>query len=102
MNSDVTVFFLEILPRLRRGVIVHIHDIYLPLDYQPERAHWFYSEQYLLAASLLAGHKNYEILLPNYYVSNTESVRRIMDDFWKHPGLRSVPICGCSFWIEIT
>ena len=32
-NSDVTVFFLEILPRLRPGVIVHIHDIYLPYDY---------------------------------------------------------------------
>lgn len=102
MNSDVTVFFLEILPRLRPGVIVHIHDIYLPLDYQPERAHWFYSEQYLLAASLLAGHRNYRVLLPNYYISVTESVRRVMDAFWKRPHLASVPAGGCSFWIEIT
>jgi len=102
MNSDVTVFFLEILPRLRRGVIVHIHDIYLPLDYQPERAHWFYSEQYLLAASLLAGHRNYEILLPNYYVSLTESVRRVIDRFWKHSNLGGASINGSSFWIAVT
>src|ERR1035438_7582905 len=36
MNSDVTVFFLEILPRLQPGVLVHIHDIFLPLDYRSE------------------------------------------------------------------
>jgi hypothetical protein len=46
MNSDVTVLFLDVLPKLRRGVAVHIHDIYLPLDYPQERAHWFHSEQY--------------------------------------------------------
>jgi hypothetical protein len=101
MNSDVTVFFLEVLPRLRSGVIVQIHDIFLPLDYPPERAHWFYSEQYLLAASLLAGHRNYEVLLPNYYISLTESVRRVVDDFWKRPELAGVPVCGGSFWIEM-
>ena len=32
-NSDATVFFLEWMPRLADGVIVHIHDIYLPWDY---------------------------------------------------------------------
>lgn len=33
MNSDVTVFFIDILPRLRSGVIGHVHDITLPYDY---------------------------------------------------------------------
>ena len=32
-NSDVVVFFSEVLPRLAPGVIVHIHDAYLPHDY---------------------------------------------------------------------
>lgn len=102
MNSDVTVLFLEILPRLRRGVAVHIHDVFLPLDYPPDRAHWFYSEQYLLAASLLAGHSNYEVLLPNYYVTITESVRKVTDEFWNRPELAGVPVRGGSFWIEIS
>lgn len=34
-NSDVTVFFLEVLPRLKPGVIIHVHDIFLPYDYPP-------------------------------------------------------------------
>jgi hypothetical protein len=32
-NSDSMVFYLEILPKLKKGVVVHIHDIYLPYDY---------------------------------------------------------------------
>jgi hypothetical protein len=34
-NSDSTVFFLDILPRLGDGVVVGIHDIFLPFDYPP-------------------------------------------------------------------
>ena len=33
MNSDVTVFFIDVLPLLRPGVLVHLHDISLPWDY---------------------------------------------------------------------
>src|SRR5579872_598954 len=72
MNSDVTVFFLDILPNLAPGVYVHIHDIELPYDYMPERAHWYYSEQYLLAVALLEGHKNFKVLLPNAFVSREQ------------------------------
>jgi len=32
-NSDAMIFFLELLPFLKKGVIVQIHDIYLPYDY---------------------------------------------------------------------
>ncbi|MCY7410548.1 MAG: class I SAM-dependent methyltransferase [Chitinophagales bacterium] len=32
-NSNVTVCFLEIIPRIKKGVLIHIHDIYLPYDY---------------------------------------------------------------------
>ena len=30
LASDVNFLYLQVLPRLRPGVIVHIHDIYLP------------------------------------------------------------------------
>ena len=53
MGSDVTVFFFEVLPRLRPGILVHVHDIFLPQDYWPAWKDRFYSEQYLLAAWLL-------------------------------------------------
>jgi hypothetical protein len=105
MNSDVTIFFLEILPRLRPGVLVHIHDIFLPVDYRPwwlERfyPHRYWSEQYLLAASLLAGHSGYDVILPNHYISITPQVASVMDAFWKGPQLAGVSRGGTSFWIQ--
>jgi Methyltransferase domain len=67
-NSDVTVFFLEVLPRLKPGVIIHVHDIFLPYDYPPAWTKRVYSEQYMLAATLVFG-QNLEVLFPGYYVA---------------------------------
>jgi hypothetical protein len=100
MNSDVSVFFLDILPNLRPGVLVHIHDIDLPYDYMPERAEWYYSEQYLLAASLLAGHKNFRVVLPNAFVSSEQDCMQPLESLWSDPKLVSVPRKGISFWLE--
>ena len=98
MNSDVTVFFLEVLPRLQPGVLVHIHDIELPYDYMPERAHWYYSEQYMLGASLLAGHRNYRVVLPNAFVSHEQELVALVNPLWQQ--LPGVAFRGTSFWIE--
>jgi predicted O-methyltransferase YrrM len=54
VNSDVNYLFLEVLPRLRKGVIVHIHDIFFPFEYPLE---WLkqgraWNEAYLLRAFL--------------------------------------------------
>jgi methyltransferase family protein len=54
--SDVIWFFFEVLPRLRSGVLVHIHDICWPADYPDE---WIlergqtWNEQYVLQAFLM-------------------------------------------------
>jgi len=54
-HGDVLREFLEIIPRLQPGVIVHVHDIYTPRDY-PERylrrQRRLWNEQYLLEAYL--------------------------------------------------
>jgi len=54
-QGDVLFEYLEILPILKPGVIVHIHDIYTPKDY-PEKCIVnqvkFWNEQYLLEAFL--------------------------------------------------
>ena len=49
-NSDVTVFFTEILPNLPKGLIYGLHDIFLPWDYPDEWRERFYNEQYLLSS----------------------------------------------------
>jgi predicted O-methyltransferase YrrM len=55
VGSDVVREYLQILPRLRPGVLVHIHDIFLPSDYPRDVVTEnlvFWSEQYLLHAFL--------------------------------------------------
>lgn len=54
-QGDVLTEYLEILPTLRRGVIVHAHDIFSPRDYPAEWVTgrmWLWNEQYLLEAFL--------------------------------------------------
>ena len=67
MNSDVSVFFIDVLPRLPDGVIVGIHDIFWPLDYP---AHWvdrYYNEQYLLGAYMLAYGEHFPLIFSVSY-----------------------------------
>lgn len=33
-GSDVNYLILEVLPCLKKGVLIHVHDIYFPFDYQ--------------------------------------------------------------------
>jgi predicted O-methyltransferase YrrM len=54
-QGDVVTEYLEILPTLRAGVLVHVHDVFTPRDYLRE---WvidsmlLWNEQYLLEAFL--------------------------------------------------
>ena len=100
-NSDSMVFFMEILPNLRKGVIVHLHDIYLPYDYPQFMCDRFYSEQYGLAIYLLADPQRYVPLLPNYFISQDEELRSIVEPIWDHANLKDVERHGGSFWLKI-
>ena len=72
IGGDVNYLFLEVLPRLEPGVIVHIHDIFLPFEY---RRDWvlgefrFWAEQYLLQA-FLAFNSEFEVLMANSYMAH--------------------------------
>lgn len=64
-GSDVDLVLARILPRLARGVIVHIHDITLP-DANPPDWRWRgYTEQQGVAALLAGG--GYDILFSSHY-----------------------------------
>ncbi len=63
-GSDARFLYHEVLPRLRPGVVVHVHDIFLPRDYPED---WVLSgrgwnEQYVLQ-SFLAHNAAFEVLL---------------------------------------
>jgi Methyltransferase domain len=108
-NSDVTIVFLEVLPRLRPGVLVHFHDILLPYDYPPAWSRRYYSEQYLLACSLL-GSRRFKVLLPAAFISADQELSDRLDLLWAAPGMAAVlshskriyqDYLGFSFWTRI-
>ncbi len=68
MSNDVAHLFCRIIPSLPSGVVIHVHDIFLPYEY-PKR--FFYDcpgwgEQYMLHTLLQGG--GYEILWPGYFL----------------------------------
>lgn len=63
-GSDVAIILFQILPRLRSGVVVHLHDIFYPFEYPAE---WVqdglaWNEIYFIRA-LLASSSRYRVLL---------------------------------------
>jgi SAM-dependent methyltransferase/predicted O-methyltransferase YrrM len=62
-GGDVTWLFHQVLPRLRPGVHVHVHDIFLPCDYPEDwvREGWGWNEQYLVQ-SFLTFNSGFEIV----------------------------------------
>ena len=56
LDSDVNRIVLDVLPALAPGVLVHVHDIFLPYEYPRrwlEESGFFWAEQYLLQAFLV-------------------------------------------------
>lgn len=100
-NSDSMVFYMEILPKLKKGVIVHIHDIYLPYDYPQFMCDRFYSEQYGIAMFLLANSLKYKPILPNYFISEDKELSEIISPIWKNNNIKNTEKHGGSFWLKI-
>lgn len=97
-GSDVNHLFFEVLPRLKRGVRVHIHDVFLPVEYPPawvidENRSW--NEQYILRALLMFSSR-WRVLFGsmNALVAHTDSLSRALGR--PHEKLYG----GGSFWIE--
>jgi predicted O-methyltransferase YrrM len=99
IGSDVQFLFLEVLPRIRPGVVVHMHDIFMPLEY-PKHCGLdcgrFWNEQYLLQ-TFLSFNVAFEVLWAGYWMHT------------KHPDLltKAFPsykagVWPGSFWFQRT
>jgi predicted O-methyltransferase YrrM len=66
-GTDVDRLFLDVLPRLAGGVLVHVHDVLLPDAYPPEWAWRGYNEQLLVGALVQGG--AWEIIFASRYVA---------------------------------
>jgi predicted O-methyltransferase YrrM len=72
MNSDVSVFFIDVLPRIKPGVIVHIHDVALPWDYDPFFKNWYWNETYLLAVYMMGNMHRIRPIAPTAFLCRDE------------------------------
>jgi len=74
-GNDVVFLYLNIIPELHPGVMIHIHDIFLPYDYPKEwimQKHWPFTEQYLVQA-MLNFSNIFEVLWAGYFLQRTRS-----------------------------
>lgn len=70
VGSDVNYYLFEVFPRLKPGVLIHIHDVYYPFEYPQfcilKGIYW--NESYMLRAFLSHNHA-YEIVLFSHYLA---------------------------------
>jgi hypothetical protein len=102
VESDVCFELLDLLPRVARGVWIHIHDIFFPVNYPPE---WViarriaFNEQYLLEA-FLAFNRAFSMQLANHWMwlEQIEAVR----SFFPQNEFRqdSDAIDAASLWLK--
>jgi predicted O-methyltransferase YrrM len=94
-GSDVVHEVLQILPRLRDGVAVHVHDVFIPEDYPIGwvKAGFGWNEQYLVHAYLL-GNQRAHVLVGSRWlaVRHPEAVGS---------ALGPVELAGSSLWFSV-
>ena len=95
-GGDVNCLLLEIVPRLNPGVIIHLHDIFLPQEYHKAwvmERYWFFSEQYLLHA-FLTSNAEFQVLFANRFMSRRH--QRDMEALFPP----SSDLGNSSFWMR--
>ncbi|MEQ9425277.1 MAG: class I SAM-dependent methyltransferase [Cyclobacteriaceae bacterium] len=95
-GSDLNFLIFEVLPRLKKGVKIHFHDIFYPFEYPKswlleDRRDW--NENYFLRA-FLSGNTEFKIIAFNTY----------MEEFQENWFKKNMPLClknkGGSIWLE--
>ena len=98
-NSDCAFIYNELIPSLPKGVIIHIHDIYLPYDYPQFMCDRLYNENEFLACYMLSNPDYFDILLPNFYVFKNQELWDIISAFYQSPKMNKVEKHGGSIWL---
>lgn len=116
VDSDVIYEYLRILPKLQPGVVIHIHDIFLPADYPQKFVMTnlcFWGEQYLLEA-FLSYNRAFQVLwassamqffhraeLEQHFPGWAGSYLRMPDNVRTFtPTLDGINVWPCSFWMQ--
>lgn len=99
-NSDVVAFYLDVLPELPAGVLVGVHDILWPDDYLPEWNGYWFSEQYLMGAYLLAEVPWMAPRLACNYAAQQHDLAAVTQPIFDQLGIADLDRRGFGFWFE--
>jgi len=96
LGSDCLKIYLDLIPRIKKNIFIHVHDIFLPYAMPKSWAtdlHIYWTEQYLLLAFLIDNPK-IEIMFGSKYheEKNYAALNCFMGGKWA-PG-------GSSFWFK--
>jgi hypothetical protein len=94
-GSDVSFLFLRVLPRLKPGVLVHVHDIFYPHSYPVAwiRLGMAWNESIFLRA-LLVGSPSWEVMAFNDYAA------KAFPELWRARWPAFMERTGGSFWMR--
>ena len=87
-GSDVNHIILEVFPRLKPGVFVHVHDIYFPYDFGRATLNTFlhWSETSLLRAFLTQNdHVEIVFSLSHLFYERQDVMKRVFPEFDPQP-----------------
>jgi len=96
-GSDVNYLFFEVLPRLRPGVYVHLHDVFYPFEYP---ANWLregksWNENYVLRA-FLEFNSAFEIAL------FSDHIARLREEWFAEHMPKCLLNTGGNIWLRRT
>ena len=99
-RGDLPYLYCQVLPSLPAGILVHVHDIFLPYDYPNLYDRWCYTELYLLSC-MLAHSSRYHPLLGAHHLTRLHR-DRMQAVFGPLVGSEEeTHYFGCSFWFEV-
>lgn len=108
VDSDVAYLFLEVLPRIKPGVFVHIHDVPFPFNTPFPADTWIFGErppvywnEAMIVQAFLTFNSAFEVLLSTPMVRHYDE-QYLLDRFEDYTELSQDPNPPSSLWLQRT
>jgi len=106
IDSDVAFLFLEVLPRIKPGVFVHIHDVHFPFNGPFPADTWLFGERWpvywneaMVVQTFLAFNSAFEVLLSVPMIRHSDE-QFLIDRWPDYVRLADDPNPPSSLWLQ--
>ena len=106
IDSDVAYLFLEVLPRIKPGVFVHIHDVPFPFNTPFPASSWIFGErppvywnEAMIVQTFLAFNDSFEVQLSTPMVRHYDE-QFLVENFDDYTPLVEDPNPPSSLWLQ--